>query len=459
MERDKNGTTCVRLSETNVDIQVEDQSHQFQFDQIFGPDSTQLEVFDYAATPLIHDVLQGYNATVFAYGQTGSGKTHTMEGNINDENAKGIIPRAVEALFDAVSDADKSLQFTFKVSYVEIYMEKVRDLLDDTRLKVNLTVREDKAKGIHVADVTEVSVKSQQELLEIMAAGALNRATAATGMNVGSSRSHAVFTLTVNQKDTRNGVVKSGKLVLVDLAGSEMVRKSNASGQQLEEAKTINKSLSALGGVINALTDDKQTHIPYRDSKLTRILQDSLGGNSKTVLIIAMSPSSYNAPESLSTMRFGMRAKSIENKVTMNQTRSPEELEAIARLRERLVDAQTATTDAEKRWEAVNKRNEQLERDVVSMTASVSQANQLAVGHAETHWKEAFQSLKDELALARDAAVALAVQQARDEAAQSLKTQREALVDIGALSLPHHSPQPYPSLSTNVHSNANLTSL
>ena len=346
MERERNGTTCVRLSETNVDIQVEDQSHQFQFDQIFGPDSTQLEVFDYAATPLIHDVLQGYNATVFAYGQTGSGKTHTMEGDINDERAKGIIPRAVEALFDAVCEADESLEFTFKVAYVEIYMEKIRDLLDETRLKVNLTIREDKVKGIYVADVTEEYVTSQEELLEIMAAGALNRATAATGMNEGSSRSHSVFTLTVNQKDTRNGVVKSGKLVLVDLAGSEMVRKSNASGQQLEEAKTINKSLSALGGVINALTDDKQTHIPYRDSKLTRILQDSLGGNSKTVLIIAMSPSSYNAPESLSTMRFGMRAKSIENKVTVNQTRSPEELEALLERAEKAIDAQDAQIQA-----------------------------------------------------------------------------------------------------------------
>ena len=432
MERDRNGSTCVRLTETNVDIQVEDQAHQFQFDRIFGPDSTQHAVFEYTATPLIHDVLQGYNATVFAYGQTGSGKTHTMEGNINNEDTKGIIPRAVEALFDAVSGAHKSVEFTFKVSYVEIYMEKIRDLLDETRLKVNLTIHEDKVKGIYVADVTEVSVKSQQELLKFMAAGALNRATAATGMNEGSSRSHSVFTLTVNQKDTRNGVIKSGKLVLVDLAGSEMVRKSNASGQQLEEAKTINKSLSALGGVINALTDDKQTHIPYRDSKLTRILQDSLGGNSKTVLIIAMSPSSYNAPESLSTMRFGMRAKSIENKVTMNQTRTPEELEAIARLREQLVDAHTATTEAEKRWGTVNERNEQLQQDLVVMTASLGQAKQVAVEYAENHWKDAFQTMKDELALARDAAVALAVQQARDEAASrltfSLQTQREALV-------------------------------
>lgn len=176
----------------------------------------------------------------------------------------------------------------------------------------------------------------------ILETGATNRAVAATGLNLGSSRSHSVFTITVTQKDINTSATKSGKLVLVDLAGSEMVRKSNATGQQLEEAKMINKSLSALGGVINALTDDKQSHIPYRDSKLTRILQDSLGGNSKTALIIAVSPSSYNSAETVSTLRFGTRAKSIENKVTINQTRSVEELEALLVRAEKAIDAQAA---------------------------------------------------------------------------------------------------------------------
>ena len=161
-------------------------------------------------------------------------------------------------------------------------------------------------------------------------------------MNEGSSRSHSVFTITVSQRHIINNSMKSGKLVLVDLAGSEMVRKTNASGQQLEEAKMINKSLSALGQVINALTDEKATHIPYRDSKLTRVLQDSLGGNSKTVLIVAVSPSSYNAMETVSTLRFGTRAKSIENKVSVNQTRSIEELENLLMRAEKAIDAQTA---------------------------------------------------------------------------------------------------------------------
>lgn len=172
-----------------------------------------------------------------------------------------------------------------------------------------------------------------------MSRGAQNRATAATGMNVGSSRSHSVFTVTVSQRDTISNVKKQSKLVLIDLAGSEMVKKTAATGQQLEEAKTINKSLSALGLVINALTDDKITHIPYRDSKLTRVLQDSLGGNSKTVLIVAASPSMFNALETVSTFRFGARAKNIENKAKVNATRSVEELEGCLQKAEATIEA------------------------------------------------------------------------------------------------------------------------
>ena len=266
-----------------------------------------------------------------------------MEGpDIRDEIYKGIIPRTVEGLFEGVSQADETLEFTFKVSYIEIYTEKVRDLLDTHRVKTNLMIREDKIKGVYIAGVTEEYVTSQEELLSIMNAGAINRAVAATGMNEGSSRSHSVFTITITQRDLTTATSKSGKLVLVDLAGSEMVRKTNASGQQLEEAKTINKSLSALGQVIMALTDDKTSHIPYRDSKLTRILQDSLGGNSRTCLIVACSPSSYNAIETVSSLRFGMRAKAIENKVRINQTRSVEELEDLLARAERAIDAQQA---------------------------------------------------------------------------------------------------------------------
>eukprot|EP01031_Cornospumella_fuschlensis_P022952 gene22952-27931_t len=336
------GVTCVKHTKTNIEVIVEGNPNAFNFDRIFGAESTQEEVFQETAKPLIEDVLAGYNATIFAYGQTGTGKTHTMEGDITSESGKGIIPRAVDALFDGVSQADENLEFTFKVTYVEIYLERIRDLMDEHRLKNNLAIREDKIKGVYIAGVTEVYVASAEELLQVMHMGAANRATAATGMNEGSSRSHSMFTITVEQRDITTNAAKSGKLVLVDLAGSEMVKKTNASGQQLEEAKTINKSLSALGQVIYALTDEKSSHVPYRDSKLTRVLQDSLGGNSKTVLIVAVSPSSFNAPETVSTLRFGTRAKSIENKVTINQTRTVEELEALLVRAEKAIDAQTA---------------------------------------------------------------------------------------------------------------------
>jgi len=255
----------VKYTDEMIEVKSEEAGeHKFNFDRILGMDSTQPEVFSIIAQPLIKDILQGYNATILAYGQSGTGKTHTMEGDIESDELKGIIPRSIDALFDSVAQADENMEFIFKVSYVEIYLEKIRDLLDQHRLKTNLTIREDKLKGIYIAGVTEEYVGSVDETLNVMHVGATNRAVAATGLNAGSSRSHSVFTITVVQKDTITSATKSGKLVLVDLAGSEMVRKSNATGQQLEEAKMINKSLSALGMVINALTDNKKDHVPYR---------------------------------------------------------------------------------------------------------------------------------------------------------------------------------------------------
>ena len=345
IELDHGSTTCVQFTANDprvIQVSVDDCPSIFHFDYVFDTQSLQSHVYENTVDPLIEDVLNGYNATVFAYGQTGTGKTYTMEGCLGDVNEKGIVPRSVGSLFEGVKNSDESMEFVFKVSYVEIYMEKIRDLLDNTRVKTNLTVREDKIRGIYIAGVTEEYVASEDELFQIMQNGSSNRATAATGMNEGSSRSHSVFTISISQRNLLNSVSKTGKLVLIDLAGSEMVRKTNASGLQLEEAKTINKSLSALGQVIYALTDDKQIHIPYRDSKLTRVLQDSLGGNSKTVLIVAISPSSYNANETLSTLRFGQRAKSIKNKVVVNATRSVQELEGLLMRAEKAIDMQSA---------------------------------------------------------------------------------------------------------------------
>ena len=274
------------------------------------------------------DILNGYNGTVFAYGQTGAGKSYTMMGSdIEDEAQRGIIPRIVEQMFRSILQSPNNIEYTVRVSYMEIYMEKIRDLL--VPQNDNLPVHEEKNRGVYVKGLLEIYVSSEQEVYEVMRRGGSSRATAATNMNQESSRSHSIFVITITQKNVETGSAKSGQLFLVDLAGSEKVGKTGASGQTLEEAKKINKSLSALGMVINNLTDGKSTHIPYRDSKLTRILQESLGGNSRTTLIINCSPSSYNEAETISTLRFGVRAKAIKNKAKINAELSPQELKQL----------------------------------------------------------------------------------------------------------------------------------
>ncbi|ORX44926.1 kinesin heavy chain [Hesseltinella vesiculosa] len=313
---------------TQVSLKGKDFQGSFAFDKVFGMHTPQADVFDYSIKSTVNEILSGYNGTVFAYGQTGSGKTYSMMGSdIDDEKSKGIIPRIVGQIFDSILAAPSNLEFTVKVSYMEIYMEKVRDLLNPSH--DNLAIHEDKTKGVYVKDLLEVYVGSTDEVYEVMRRGSNNRVVAYTNMNAESSRSHSIVVMTITQKNMDTGAAKSGKLYLVDLAGSEKVGKTGASGQTLEEAKKINKSLTALGMVINSLTDGKSSHVPYRDSKLTRILQESLGGNSRTTLIINCSPSSYNEAETLSTLRFGMRAKSIKNKAKVNADLSPAELKAL----------------------------------------------------------------------------------------------------------------------------------
>ena len=295
---------------------------------MFDTKSRQTDVFDFSIRSTVDDILNGYNGTVFAYGQTGAGKSYTMMGSdIEDENSRGIIPRIVEQMFTSILQSPGNIEYTVRVSYMEIYMERIRDLL--VPQNDNLPVHEEKSRGVYVKGLLEIYVSSVQEVYEVMRRGGAARATAATNMNQESSRSHSIFVITISQKNVETGSAKSGQLFLVDLAGSEKVGKTGASGQTLEEAKKINRSLSALGMVINSLTDGKSTHIPYRDSKLTRILQESLGGNSRTTLIINCSPSSYNDAETLSTLRFGVRAKAIKNKAKINAELSPLELKQL----------------------------------------------------------------------------------------------------------------------------------
>ncbi|KIL69768.1 hypothetical protein M378DRAFT_156997 [Amanita muscaria Koide BX008] len=300
----------------------------FTFDRVFPMGTKQQEVFDYGVKDIVKDVLDGYNGTVFAYGQTGSGKTFTMMGaDIDSEELKGIIPRITEQIFQSIVESDPHLEYLVKVSYMEIYLERIRDLLAPQN--DNLQVHEEKSRGVYVKNLSDYYVSNAREVYEIMRTGGSARVVSSTNMNAESSRSHSIFLITIQQRNTDTGAQKTGNLYLVDLAGSEKVGKTGASGQTLEEAKKINKSLSALGMVINALTDAKAKHIPYRDSKLTRILQESLGGNSRTTLIINCSPSSYNDAETLSTLRFGIRAKSIKNTARVNQELSPLELKGL----------------------------------------------------------------------------------------------------------------------------------
>lgn len=329
IELNNNSTNIVQfLSEDSCQIDTKDFTGTFTFDQVFDTQSEQQQVFDYSLRQTVDDLLKGYNGTVLAYGQTGSGKSYTMMGpSIDNNESRGAIPRIVDMIFDMILHSSSDIEYTVRVSYMEIYMERIKDLLNPTC--DNLPIHEDKARGVYVKGLTEEYVSSAEEVYEVMRQGGGARAVASTNMNQESSRSHSIFCIVVTQKNVVSGAQKSGQLFLVDLAGSEKVGKTGASGQTLEEAKKINKSLSALGMVINSLTDGKSTHIPYRDSKLTRILQESLGGNSRTSLIVNCSPSSYNDAETLSTLRFGVRAKNIKNKAKINTELSPLELRAL----------------------------------------------------------------------------------------------------------------------------------
>ena len=319
--------------------------YRFNFDRIFPPSSTQQDIYDFGVKGIIDSVLDGYNGTVLAYGQTSSGKTYTMQGEMEEQSKQGIIPRMISHVFKHIYKHEDT-DFMIKVSMIEIYQEKIRDLFDVSR--VNLNIREDSIKGIYVDGASERYVGCPNDVLALLEMGSANRAQAATNMNEHSSRSHSIFILTINQTNKKEGYSKIGKLYLVDLAGSEKISKTGATGHTLEEAKIINKSLTTLGRVINNLTDGKSTHIPYRESKLTRVLQESLGGNSKTCLIITCSPSIYNESESLSTLRFGERAKKIKNKPKINKEITVAELQKlVTQLKENLKKADARISQLE----------------------------------------------------------------------------------------------------------------
>jgi len=293
----------------------------FTFDRVFAPECKQTDVYNDGARPFVESVLEGYNGTIFAYGQTGTGKTFTMEGIRTVPELRGIIPNSFAHIFGFISRLDEDVRFLVRVSYLEIYNENVRDLLGKDQ-KARLEVKERPDIGVYVKDLSSYVVNNADDMDRTMTTGNRNRSVGATNMNATSSRSHAIFTITIERSE--KGLdgqqhLRMGKLHMVDLAGSERQAKTGAAGDRLKEANNINLSLSTLGNVISALVDGKSTHIPYRNSKLTRLLQDSLGGNSKTVMIANVGPAHYNIDETISTLRYANRAKNIKNKAKINE--------------------------------------------------------------------------------------------------------------------------------------------
>uniref|UniRef100_A0A8C7UI56 Kinesin-like protein n=1 Tax=Oncorhynchus mykiss TaxID=8022 RepID=A0A8C7UI56_ONCMY len=302
----------------------------YTFDMVFGPAAKQIDVYKSVVCPILDEVISGYNCTVFAYGQTGTGKTFTMEGERSpneeftweEDPLAGIIPRTLHQIFEKLSE--NGTEFSVKVSLLEIYNEELFDLLSpcpDVTERLQLFDDPRNKRGVIIKGLEEITVHNKNEIYQILERGSAKRKTASTLMNAYSSRSHSVFSVTIHMKEiTIEGeeLVKIGKLNLVDLAGSENIGRSGAVDKRAREAGNINQSLLTLGRVITALVE-KRPHVPYRESKLTRILQDSLGGRTKTSIIATVSPASINLEETLSTLEYANRAKNIMNKPEVNQ--------------------------------------------------------------------------------------------------------------------------------------------
>ncbi|XP_046522513.1 kinesin-like protein KIF21A isoform X12 [Equus quagga] len=357
----------------------------FTFDYVFDIDSQQEQIYAQCIEKLIEGCFEGYNATVFAYGQTGAGKTYTMgtgfDVNIIEEE-QGIISRAVKHLFKNIEEKKHTAvknglpppDFKVNAQFLELYNEEVLDLFDTTRdidaknKKSNIRIHEDSTGGIYTVGVTTRTVNTESEMMQCLKLGALSRTTASTQMNVQSSRSHAIFTIHVCQTRmcpqidaenvTDNKVISessqmnefetlTAKFHFVDLAGSERLKRTGATGERAKEGISINCGLLALGNVISALGDKSKraTHVPYRDSKLTRLLQDSLGGNSQTIMIACVSPSDRDFMETLNTLKYANRARNIKNKVMVNQDRASQQINAlrgeITRLQMELMEYKT----------------------------------------------------------------------------------------------------------------------
>lgn len=422
-------------STAHVDNGIVYSTYRYTFDRVYGPDASQEEVYDNSARDSVKQVLEGYNAAIIAYGQTGTGKTFTMEGERTGPG-RGIIRRAIEDIFAAIEhDAAPQSKFLVRASYLQIYNEVISDLLKPER--TNLGIREDRKRGIYVDGLSEWVVRSPDEVYGLMERGAEQRATGATKLNEMSSRSHAVFIIIVEQSvlaarsddggveaaaqqiaelrasmahpgatgdDVRRSV-RVGKLNLVDLAGSERVHITGATGKRLEESKKINQSLSALGNVIAALTDARgsRPHVPYRDSRLTRILEDSLGGNCKTTMMCMTSPALEAFAESLSTLKFANRAKNIKNAARLNEDVDQRTLlrkyeRELRRLRAELLARQASLVDA-RRLLQVEEQKRRAEADKLAAITALEQRSRdfMAEKEANRRLEQKIASMQSQL--------------------------------------------------------------
>lgn len=393
------------LSETQ---EVSSADASYAFDRVFDESTNNKQVYEATTSKIVRDVLGGMNGTVFAYGQTSSGKTHTMHGSADE---LGVIPLAIKDVFDAVRRHANDREFLIRVSYLEIYNEKMVDLLAESEESANasaeLSIREDKDRGTYVHGLKEEIVTTPSQVLSLLDFGTSRRHVGATNMNAHSSRSHTIFRMIVESRainasamETTEGGETQAKdhpgggggvlvstLNLVDLAGSERVSKTGAEGQRAKEGAHINKSLMTLGVVINKLSEgveSKGGHIPYRDSKLTRILQPALGGNSKTAIVCAMTPATTHCDESHSTLRFASRAKRVVNKAMVNEVINGA-TNAMVKRQQREIAALKARLEAEgcskvddKAIEALRRRLAEADREKQLMALAIEDGEEKA---------------------------------------------------------------------------------
>uniref|UniRef100_A0A8C5ID88 Kinesin family member 4A n=1 Tax=Junco hyemalis TaxID=40217 RepID=A0A8C5ID88_JUNHY len=358
----------------------------FTYDYVFDPSVEQEEVFNTAVSPLVRGIFKGYNATVLAYGQTGSGKTYSMGGtytaNQEHEPSVGVIPRVIKLLFEEKQQRH-DWDFVLKVSYLEIYNEDILDLLCPSRERSPISIREDPKEGIKIVGLTERNVTCAQETVSCLEQGNNCRTVGSTAMNSQSSRSHAIFTIFIDQKKKNDKNCSFHcKLHLVDLAGSERQKKTKAEGDRLKEGININRGLLCLGNVISALGEEnkKGGFVPYRDSKLTRLLQDSLGGNSHTLMIACVSPADSNLEETLNTLRYADRARKIKNKPIVNVDPQAAELhqlkQQVQQLQVLLLQAHGGTLGLapSESLQSLMEKNQSLQEEIQKLSQGLSEA-------------------------------------------------------------------------------------